>query len=141
MGNDTTDAAQRLRALGLRGVLVTMAERGQLMDIRCEMPTCYCQKGRYHFDPKTAPMTNWAPNSDHYPRLKRDGGHLVPENVRLAHVFCNRVDYGWRTKIKAMLQKGRSLEAIADALMRQGVQRPHGSPRWTAELVRAVYVS
>ena len=42
-----------------------------------------------------------------------DGGHLVPWNVRLAHVLCNREDYGWRMKIRRMLDKGMSLEEIA----------------------------
>jgi len=53
---------------------------------------------------------DWAPSPDHYPRLKKDGGHLVPWNVRLSHVLCNREDYGWRMKISRMLEKGMSLE-------------------------------
>jgi hypothetical protein len=39
-------AANQLRALGTRGVLVQMAQRGQIIELRCEMPKCYCHKGR-----------------------------------------------------------------------------------------------
>jgi hypothetical protein len=136
--------AERLRGLGVRGVLVQMAERGQLFDLRCEMPQCYCDKGRDHFEPKTRPMTNWAPNADHYPTLKRDGGHLKPWNVRLAHVFCNNMDFGWRTRIRAMLEKDPTLtfDAIAKALNgKKTVLVPPGEESWTAEIVRRVYVS
>lgn len=44
----------RLREeLGVRGVLVQMAKRRQIIELRCEMPSCYCHKGRAHFDPKS----------------------------------------------------------------------------------------
>jgi len=33
------------------------------------------------------------PTADHFPRLRKDGGHLDVDNVRLAHRLCNRVDY------------------------------------------------
>ena len=47
---------ERLREeLGVRGVLVQMAKRRQIIELRCEMPNCYCHKGRAHFDPQVAP--------------------------------------------------------------------------------------
>jgi hypothetical protein len=133
--------AEDLRARGVKGVLVQMAERGQLMELRCEMPQCYCPKGRAHFDRRSNPMTDWAPNPDHYPVPKWAHGHLGPDNVRLAHAFCNRTDYGWRTSIKSMLAKGKSLEQIADTLNRRKVRRPHGQVTWTGDGVRKVFVS
>jgi hypothetical protein len=105
--------AEQLRALGRRGVLVQMAQRGQIIELRCEMPMCYCHKGREYFDPRSTPLTAWAPSPDHYPRLKADGGQLIPWNVRLSHILCNREDYGWRMRIIRMLEKGMSLEEIA----------------------------
>ena len=33
--------ADQLRELGVKGVLVQMAERGQLLAVKCEMPQCY----------------------------------------------------------------------------------------------------
>jgi hypothetical protein len=125
-GGTVTD---ELRALGTRGVLVQMAQRGQIIELRCEMPMCYCDKGWGYFDPRSTPLTDWAPSPDHYPRLKADGGHLVPWNVRLSHVLCNRMDFGWRMRIRRMLEKGMSLEDIAENLTHERVRRPHGSSR------------
>jgi DNA-binding transcriptional MerR regulator len=65
----------------------------------------------------------------------------VPGNVRLSHVLCNQQDYVWRTKIRRMLEKGMSLEAIAEHLNREGIRRPHGSATWSATSVRKAFVS
>src|SRR5213080_2032581 len=101
-------AVEKLEALGVRGILLQLARDGQILDVRCEMPQCYCFQGRRHFDPKS-PLSDWSPTPDHYPRLKAHGGHLTPDNVRLAHRFCNNRDYGWRMRINATLAKGMSL--------------------------------
>lgn len=133
--------AGRLRALGTRGVLVQMAQRGQIIELRCEMPKCYCQKGRGYFDPKSTARSDWAPSPDHYPRLKADGGHLVSWNVRLSHLLCNQEDHVWRMRIRRMLEKGMSLEEIAEDLNHKGILRPHGSATWSATSVRKAFVS
>ena len=31
------------------------------------------------------------------------GGHLISDNVRLAHRLCNRRDFTWRMQINALL--------------------------------------
>jgi hypothetical protein len=103
---------EKLEALGVRGVLLQLAQDGQIIDVRCEMPQCYSFQGRGYFEPRS-PRSDWSPTPDHYPRLKAHGGHLTPDNVRLAHLLCNRRDYGWRMKINAMLGKRISLEQIA----------------------------
>lgn len=133
--------AQELTDRGVRGVLLQMAKAGQLLELRCEMPQCHCQKGRGYFDKRTVPLTDWAPNPDHYPILKSAGGTLTPDNVRLSHVRCNRTDYGWRMKIKTLLAKKMSLEDIAERLNRRGVQPPHGNNTWSARSVRKAFVS
>ncbi len=133
--------ADQLRALGVRGVLVQMAERGQLLALRCEMPQCYHHKGRGAFDPVTTTRTKWAPSPDHYPILKSGGGKLVAENVRLSHIWCNNRDYGWRTQVRTLLAKGRSLDEIAETLNGKGVPPAHGTNRLTAAMVRKAYVS
>ena len=141
-----TDELQRL---GVRGILLQMAKNGQLLELRCEMPTCYCPKGKRHFDPWPEPRydsehNRWSPNADHHPTLKRDGGKLTPWNVRLAHVLCNNMDYGWRNRIRSMLEKDPtiSFEKIAEALNRKRtVLVPPGGDEWTAEIVRRAYAS
>ncbi len=144
--------AERLGALGVRGVLVQMARNGQILDLKCEMPTCYRERedpnGRTLFDPwpeqRSAPEHRWSPNADHYPTLKMDGGQLKPWNVRLAHVLCNNLDYGWRKRIRLMLEDNPKLsfESIAEVLnRRKRVLRPPQAESWTAEIVRGAYVS
>src|SRR3954454_22928983 len=140
-GGAGSSVAEQFRELGVTGVLVQMAERGQLLAVKCEMPQCYHHKGRSAFDDVTTPRTDWAPSPDHYPILKSAGGHLVPENVRLSHILCNRRDYGSRMRIRALLAKGKSLTEIADVLNGKGIPPAHGTNRWTAAMVRKAYVS
>jgi hypothetical protein len=73
-----------------------------------------------------------------------DRGERRPRNVRLAHVFCNNMDFGWRTRIRSMLQQDPTLsfEKIAEALnMKKRVHVPPEAESWTAEIVRKAYVS
>ena len=124
---------------GARGILRQLAQRGQIVDVRCEMPQCYCSRGRSHFE--KSPRSKWSPTADHYPKLKMHGGKLTPDNVRLAHRFCNQRDYLWRKNINAMLGERLSLEQIADRLNEQKVPPIHGTNRWTASSVRKAFVS
>jgi hypothetical protein len=132
---------EKLKALGVRGILMQLARDGQLVDVRCEMPQCYCFRGRRHFEARSTRPCDWEPTADHYPRLKMHGGHLTPDNVRLAHRLCNRRDYWWRVKINAMLGKRMSLEEIAEKLNAEKVPTIHGTNRWTAASVRKAFVS
>lgn len=140
--------ADQLRDLGVteKHVLIQMAESGQLLSVRCEMPQCYHHKGRAEFDKITTPRTKWAPSPDHHPVLKKDKGKLKPENVRLSHIWCNQRDYSWRTQIGTMLAKGKSLDEIASTLNKKALKNKrfapaHGTNRWTASMVRKAYVS
>jgi hypothetical protein len=49
--------------------------------------------------------------------------------------------YGWRTQIRTLLAKGKSLAEIAETLNRKDVPPAHGTNRWTAAMVRKAYVS
>ena len=134
-------AVEKLEALGVgRGILWQLARDGQIVDVRCEMPQCYCSRGRSHFEPRPEAY-DWEPTANHYPRRRMDGGRLTSENVRLAHRLCNRRDYQWRVKINAMLGKRMSQEAIAEQLNAEKVPTVHGTNRWTAAFVRKAFVS
>ena len=85
--------ADQLRALGVKGILVTAAEKGKITALECAMPECLCPRGRDYFAPAEQPPSDWSPTVDHYPKLKTDGGHRTLENSRLAHRLCNRIDY------------------------------------------------
>lgn len=132
---------EQLESFGVRGILKRLAQDGQILDVRCEMPQCYCHRGRRHFVAKSLPLPQWSPTADHYPRLKMHGGHLTADNVRLAHRRCNQRDYTWRKRINVMLGKHMSLEEIAAKLNAQKVPTIHGTNRWTASSVRKAFVS
>jgi hypothetical protein len=83
-----------LQARGISGVLVKMAESGHITELRCLTPVCYCPGGRGYFDPASSSPDDWVPTADHFPLERHQGGHLVPENVRLAHKRCNRLVSG-----------------------------------------------
>lgn len=135
-------AVEKLEDLGVRGILWQLARDGQIIDVRCEMPQCYCFRGRRYFEPRSSRSDpDWQPTADHYPRLKMHKGHLTPDNVRLAHRLCNQRDYLWRVKINAMLGKHMSLEEIAEKLNVEKVPTIHGANRWTAASVRKAFVS
>ena len=87
------EVAEELRRLGVRNILITAAEQGKLIEVRCEMPTCFCPDElgwRSFFEP--VHMIDWMPTLDHI-ALKSEGGRKTLENSRLAHRFCNRVGY------------------------------------------------
>ena len=134
-------AVEQREALGVGGNHWPLAKDGQIIDVRCEMPQCYCHRGRGYFEPKSPPLSDWSPTADHYPKLKMDGGKLSADNVRLAHRLCNRRDFGWRVRINAMLGKRMSLEEIAAQLNAKKVPPIHGTNRWTASSVRKAFVS
>jgi hypothetical protein len=140
-GGAESPVADQLRGLGVKGVLVRMAERGQLLARECEMPQCYHHKGRSAFDPVTTPRTKWAPSPDHYPILKSAGGRLVPENVRLSHVRCNNWDFGRRTQIRTAPREGQVPRRHRRDPEPQGCPPAHGRNRWTAAMVPKAYVS
>ena len=117
-----------------------LARDDQLVDVLCEMPQCYCSRGRRYFE-RISPGADWMPTADHYPRLKMHGGQLTADNVRLAHRVCNQRDYLWRKKINAMLGKGMSLEDIAKELNEKRVPTIHGTNEWKAASVRKAFVS
>jgi hypothetical protein len=135
-----SSVVEELERLGVHGILRQLAKDGQIVDLRCEMPQCYCFRGRRHFDPRPS-GSDWSPTADHYPRLKMHGGLLTPDNVRLAHRLCNRRDYEWRTRINALLGKRMSLEEIAAHLNAKKIPPIHGTNRWTASAVRKAFVS
>lgn len=140
MAGDPAETVAQLEAYGVRGILRRLARDGQIVDLRCEMPQCYCFRGRSYFE-RISPGADWMPTADHYPRLKMHGGQLRADNVRLAHRLCNQRDYIWRKKINALLGKRMSLQEIAEKLNAEQVPPIHGTNRWTASSVRKAFVS
>jgi len=89
-------AATKLRALGVKGVLIKAAELGYITEVICGMPVCFCPDelgGAGFFERRTRPWTDWEPTHEHFPIPKREGGRATPDNAILAHRLCNKLDY------------------------------------------------
>src|SRR5438034_490382 len=72
---------QKLERLGIRGILWQLARDGQLIDVRCEMPQCYCFRGRRYFDPRSA-RSDWDPQADHRRMIANVPIESFPPEVR-----------------------------------------------------------
>lgn len=93
------DLADELLELGVKNAALILAvERGLITELACTMEECFCPEGRTFFEDvgKLAggrgKANKWAPSPDRWPIPGRDGGKYVPENVRLAHFQCNRLE-------------------------------------------------
>jgi hypothetical protein len=89
-------AAAKLKALGVKGVLIKAAEQGRITQVACKMPECFCPEelgGACYFEPVTPELSDWMPTHEHFPLSKRDGGKVSVDNAKLAHRLCNRIDY------------------------------------------------
>jgi hypothetical protein len=87
--------AAKLKALGVKGILINAAEQGYITQLACKMPECFCPEelgGACYFEP-AATKSDWTPTHEHFPRSKRKGGHRTVDNAVLAHRLCNRIDY------------------------------------------------
>ncbi len=90
------DVAKRLRALGVKGILVRAAELGYITEVKCGMPQCFCPEelgGAGYFAPRTNQWNDWEATLEHYPIAKLDGGHRTVDNTVLAHRLCNKLDH------------------------------------------------
>ena len=88
--------AAKLKALGVKGILIRAAEQGYITQLACKMPKCFCPEelgGACFFEPVTPEVTDWMPTHEHFPISKREGGKVAVDNAILAHRLCNRIDY------------------------------------------------
>jgi hypothetical protein len=102
-----------LRALGVKGILITAAEQGYITQLAYKMPECFCPEelgGACYFEHVTT-KSDWTPTHEHFPLSKREGGHRAVDNAILAHRLCNRIDYS----IRAGRSYARDLERIRKA--------------------------
>jgi hypothetical protein len=89
-------AADKLKALGVRGILIKAAELGYITQVACKMPDCFCPEelgGACYFEPVSPELSDWMPTHEHFPLSKRNGGKVAVDNAKLAHRLCNRIDY------------------------------------------------
>ena len=88
--------AAELKALGVKGILITAAEQGYITQLACKMPECFCPEelgGACYFEPVTGRIKRLDANPRALPALQESGGHRLVDNAILAHRLCNRIDY------------------------------------------------
>ena len=111
-----------------------MAERGQLLALKCEMPRCYHHKGRGAFDPVTSRAPSGCPRRS--PPISTAGGKLVRERPAVPHRSATSGTSYRRAQTGRSAANGESLSEIAETLNRKGVPRPTvrtgGRPPWCA---------
>jgi hypothetical protein len=86
--------AAKLKALGVKGILIKAADQGYITQLACKMPECFCPEelgGACYFEPDR--LSDWSPTHHYFPISKREGGRRVVDNAILAHRLCNRIDY------------------------------------------------
>ena len=92
-------AAAKLKALGVKGILIKAAEQGYITQLACKMPECFCPEelgGASYFAQVTDDWSDWMPTLEHFPVYKKDGGKAAVDNAILAHRLCNRIDHSLR---------------------------------------------
>jgi hypothetical protein len=132
--------ADQLRERKVRGILISAAELGYITELACQMPECLCPEelgGRSYFE-SVADLPDWMPTRDHYPILKKDGGLLTVDNVRLAHRLCNRVDYA-KNHGRSYAKDLQRVQAARLEVITRTEETKSGKPKTTvhAQLIRA----
>jgi hypothetical protein len=114
-------AAAKLKALGVKGILIKAAEQGYITQLACKMPECFCPEelgGACYFERVTDDWSDWMPTVEHFPVYRKDGGKETVDNVILAHRLCNRLDHSLRVG----RSHRRDLERIRKA-REEGIRR------------------
>jgi hypothetical protein len=118
-------AAAKLKALGVKGILIKAAEQGYITQLACKMPECFCPEelgGACYFEQVTNEWSDWRsdwmPTLEHFPVSKKEGGKAAVDNAILAHRLCNRLDHSLRVG----RSHGRDLERIRKA-REEGIRR------------------
>src|ERR671935_2402147 len=117
--------AAKLKALGVKGVLIKAAEQGYITELACKMPECFCPEelgGASYFAQVTNDgsdwRSDWMPTLEHFPVSKKEGGKAAVDNAILAHRLCNRLDHSLRVG----RSHRRDLERIRKA-REEGIRR------------------
>ena len=122
-------AAAKLKALGVKGILIKAAEQGYITQLACKMPECFCPEelgGACHFEPVTNDWSDWRsdwmPTLEHFPVYKKDGGKAAVDNAILAHRLCNRLDHSLRVGRSHRRDLERIKKAREEGIRRNNVQ-------------------
>ena len=121
--------AAKLKALGVKGILIKAAEQGYITQLACKMPECFCPEelgGACYFEPVTNEWSDWRsdwmPTLEHFPVSKKEGGKAAVDNAILAHRLCNRLDHSLRVGRSQRRDLERIRKAREEGIRRNNVQ-------------------
>lgn len=121
--------AAKLKALGVKGILIKAAEQGYITQLACKMPECFCPEelgGACYFEPVTNEWSDWRsdwmPTLEHFPVSKKEGGKAAVDNAILAHRLCNRLDHSLRVGRSHRRDLERIRKAREEGIRRNNVQ-------------------
>src|SRR6266511_3409644 len=122
-------AAAKLRALGVKGILIKAAEQGYITQLACKMPEWFCPEelgGACYFEPVTNEWSDWRSDwmltLEHFPVSKKEGGKAAVDNAILAHRLCNRLDHSLRVGRSHGWDLERIRKAREEGIRRSNVQ-------------------
>ena len=121
--------AAKLKALGVKGILIKAAEQGYITQLACKMPECLLPRGAWRRVLLRAGHRR-VERLDAYPRAlpvsKKEGGKVAVDNAILAHRLCNRIDYSISVGRSYASDLERIRKAREDAIRRnkQGPEAP-----------------
>jgi hypothetical protein len=125
-------AAAKLKALGVKGILIKAAEQGYITQVACKMPECFCPEelgGACYFEPVTNEWSDWRsdwmPTLEHFPVSKKEGGKAAVDNAILAHRLCNRLDHSLRVGRSHRRDLERIRKAREEGIRRNNVLTGH----------------
>jgi len=114
-------AAAKLKALGVKGILIKEAEQGYITQLACKMPECFCPSSlEARATSSRSPMngaTGCPPSSTSQSPRNR-AARRPWDNAILAHRLCNRLDHSLRVG----RSHRRDLERIRKA-REEGIRR------------------
>jgi hypothetical protein len=114
-------AAAKLKALGVKGILIKAAEQGYITQVACKMPECFCPEelgGACYFEPVTAELSDWMPPTSTTRSPRATAATERVDNAVLAHRLCNRIDYSIRVGRSCARDLERVRKAREEAIRR-----------------------
>jgi hypothetical protein len=112
------DVAKRLRALGVKGILVRAAELGYITEVKCGMPQCFCPEelgGAGYFAPRTNQWNDWEATFEHYPIAKLDGaaGRSTTRSLLTACATSSTTSYAMGCPSRKISKESEELSEAA----------------------------
>ena len=121
-------AAAKLKALGVKGILIKAAEQGYITQLHARCPNASARRSLEARATSSRSPTNggleehWMPTLEHFPVSKKEGGKAALDNAILAHRLCNRLDHSLRVgrshrRDLERIRKARDVSSTSNSIL------------------------